>query len=138
MKLRIRTLMIIVAFGIALFSIGAVAGGQLSPTFAQRGTGNLQVDPQPDSSDPAAAGITKRVVMVSVMKDQTVIKQKEVGMSDLPLNFTLPVGVYDVRIEGDGVATTWKRDVHVTADDSTNILPTIRSGAGVCECRLSK
>lgn len=138
MKLGIRTLTLIITGGLAVFISGVVAGGHIFPTFAQRSTGNLQVDPQLDKADPTTANLTTRIVMVSVLKGENVVQQKEVGMSDVPLNFTLPVGVYDVRVEGDGVATHWKRGVHVTADNSTNLLPAMRSGPGVCECRLSK
>ena len=104
---------------------------------AQQTTGNLQIDPQPDREDTSKS-LRTRVVMVSVLKDGAVVKQKEVGMSDVPVNFTLPVGVYDVRVEGDEVTTVFKRGVHVTPGDSTNLLPAMRSGQGVCECKYSK
>jgi hypothetical protein len=102
-------------------------------------TGNLQVDPQIDRGvgEPPAS-LRTRVVMVSVLKDGKVMKQKETGMSDVPVNFDLPVGVYDVRVEGDSVNTVTKSGIHVTAGDSTNVLPAMRSGAGVCDCRYSK
>ena len=76
--------------------------------------------------------------MISVLKDGTVVKQKETGMSDVPVNFTLPVGSYDVRIEGDGVTAVTKRGIHVTVGEATNLLPAMRSGAGACDCKYSK
>ena len=119
---------------LALITLVAVREPSAS---AQQTTGNLQVDPQPDREDTSKS-LRTRVVMVSVLKDGAVVKQKEVGMSDVPVNFTLPVGVYDVRVEGDEVTTVIKRGAHVTPGDSTNLLPAMRSGQGVCECKYSK
>lgn len=138
MKIRTQGLTIIFACGLLLALITIAAVREPSTALAQQTTGNLQVDPQPDRADTSSKTISTRVVMVSVLKDGAVVKQKEVGMSDVPLNFTLPVGVYDVRVEGDEVTTVIKRGVHVTPSDSTNLLPSMRSGQGVCECKYSK
>lgn len=138
MKIRTQRLTIIFACGLLLALITIAAVREPSTALAQQTTGNLQVDPQPDRADTSSKTISTRVVMVSVLKDGAVVKQKEVGMSDVPLNFTLPVGVYDVRVEGDEVTTVIKRGVHVTPSDSTNLLPSMRSGQGVCECKYSK
>ena len=127
----------IIACGLLLVLITIAAVREPSAALAQKNTGNLQVDPQPDREDTSKS-LRTRVVMVSVLKDGAVVKQKEVGMSDVPVNFTLPVGVYDVRVEGDEVTTVFKRGVHVTPGDSTNLLPAMRSGQGVCECKYSK
>ena len=132
---RILILCICLSF-LSILSIAA-AREQFS-VFAQQ-TGTLQVDPQLDRSDGQdSSTLRTRVVMVSVLKDGAVVKQKETGMSDVPVNFTLPVGAFDVRVEGDGVTTVIKRGIHVTAGDSTNVLPSMRSGAGVCDCKYSK
>lgn len=138
MKIRTQGLTIIFACGLLLALITIAVVREPSIALAQQTTGNLQVDPQPDRADTSSKTISTRVVMVSVLKDGAVVKQKEVGMSDVPLNFTLPVGVYDVRVEGDEVTTVIKRGVHVTPSDSTNLLPSMRSGQGVCECKFSK
>lgn len=128
----------IIACGLLLALI-TIAAVREPSALAQKNTGNLQVDPQPDRADASSSkSLPTRVVMVSVLKDGAVVKQKETGMSDVPVNFTLPVGVYDVRVEGDEVTTALKRGVHVTEGDSTNVLPQMRSGQGVCECRYSK
>ena len=93
---------------LALITLVAVREPSAS---AQQTTGNLQVDPQPDRTDTSSSkSLPTRVVMVSVLKDGAVVKQKEVGMSDVPVNFTLPVGVSDVRVEGDEVTTVIKAD----------------------------
>lgn len=138
MKIKAQRITIIFACWLLLALIMIVSIREPSPALAQQTTGNLQVDPQPDRADTSSKSLPTRVVMVSVLKDGAVVKQKETGMSDVPVNFTLPVGVYDVRVEGDEVTTSLKRGVHVTAGDSTNLLPQMRSGQGVCECKNSK
>ncbi len=126
-------------FGMAIMLGVFVWIAEPSAVFAQKQTGRLQVDPQVDRADPnPSKSLPTRVVMVSILKDGAVIKQKELGMSDVPANFTLPVGVYDVRVEGDEVTAVTKRGIHVTPDDLTNVLPAIRSGQGVCDCKYSK
>jgi hypothetical protein len=69
--------------------------------------------------------------MISVLGEGAVVKQQEVEVSGLPPNFTLPVGVYDVRVEGDGIVTVVKRGVHVTAKDSTKVIAPMRPGKGL-------
>jgi len=114
-----------------LMALAVTAAVRVSrPVFAQQARGNLQVAPQPDPTDASSKGL-KGVVMISVLRDGTVVKQSEVGVSGLPPNFTLPVGVYDVRVEGDGMVTMNKRGVHVTADDSTKVIVPMRLGQGV-------
>lgn len=137
MRISAQRITIISACGLLLALITIAAVGESSTILAQKTTGNLQVDPQPDREDTSKS-LRTRVVMVSVIKDGAVVKQKETGMSDVPVNFTLPVGVYDVRVEGDEVTTVIKRGVHVTSGDSTNLLPAMRSGQGICECKYSK
>jgi hypothetical protein len=134
MRIRAQRMTIIAACLLLLALITMFAVREPSAAIVQEISGNLQVDPQPDSSEKS---ISTRIVMVSVLRDGRVVKQKEVGMSNLPLNFTLPVGVYDVRVEGDGLTTLLKKGIHVTAGDSTNVLPAMKSGPGVCECRYS-
>ncbi len=130
---------IALSFGLTMVAASAVWLREPSAVFAQKETGTLQVDPQTDKADPnPSKSLSTRVVMVSVLKDGAVVKQKETGMSDVPVNFTLPVGVYDVRVEGDEVRAITKGGVHVTAGDTTNVLPAIRSGQGVCDCKYSK
>lgn len=97
---------------------------------AQQGNGNLQVDPIPDPTDASSKGL-KGVVMISVLGNGAVIRQHEVEISGLQPNFTLPVGVYDVRVEGDGMVTVVKRGIHVMASNSTKVITPMRPGQGV-------
>ena len=130
---------LILCISVLFLTLVSVAGvTRPFSVFAQQ-TGNLQVDPQPDrSAGQQPESIRTRVVMVSVLRDGKVVKQKETGMSDVPVNFDLPVGVYDVRVEGDSVGTVIKSGIHVTSGHSTNVLPAMRAGAGVCDCKYSK
>ena len=97
---------------------------------AQETTGNLQVAPVPDPTDAASKAL-KSIVMISVLMDGAVVKQQEIEISGLPQNFTLPVGVYDIRVEGDGVVTLVKRGLHVTPKGSTKVFAPMRPGQGV-------
>jgi hypothetical protein len=136
--MKTRRIVILCIGVLFLALVSAVAVTQQLTVFAQQ-TGNLQVDPQIDrAAGEPPANLRTRVVMVSVLKDGKVMKQKETGMSDVPVNFDLPVGVYDVRVEGDSVNSVTKSGIHVTPGDSTNVLPAMRAGAGVCDCKYSK
>lgn len=130
---------LILSISVLFLTIVSVAAVTRQFSVGAQQTGNLQVDPQIDrAAGEPPASLRTRVVMVSVLRDGSVLKQKETGMSDVPVNFDLPVGVYDVRVEGDAVTTVIKRGIHVTAGDSTNVLPAMRSGTGVCDCKYSK
>ena len=130
MQTTAKTFGVISTCGLLLALAVTAAVRVPGPVFAQQASGNIQVAPQPDSTDDSSKGL-KGVVMISVLRDGAVVKQTEAGVSSLPPNFTLPVGVYDVRVEGDGVVTMIKRGVHVTPDDSTKVIAPMRLGQGV-------
>lgn len=69
--------------------------------------------------------------MVSVIKEGAVLKQREVHVNS-SASFTLPAGLYDVRLEGDGMQTLVKRGIHVNEAERTNIIGgPMRVGPGV-------
>jgi hypothetical protein len=79
-----------------------------------------------------------RIIMVSLVADGNVIQQGEVsiyasvtdGMA--ARGFTnVPVGTYDVRLEGEGFVTEIKRGIRVFPDQATQALFTPRRGAGI-------
>src|SRR5882724_6388361 len=57
---------------------------------------------------------------VSVIKDGAVVKQREIQFNS-NVAFPLPAGLYDVRIEGDGMQTLVKRGIHVNEGERTNM-----------------
>lgn len=70
-------------------------------------------------------------VMVSVIKDGAVVKQTELQLNSRT-TFLLPAGVYDVRLEGEGIQTLVKRGIHVNEGERTNIIGgPLRVGTGV-------
>jgi hypothetical protein len=124
-----KTFRVISTCGLLLALAATAAVRAPDTVFANQASGNLQVAPQPDSTDASSKGLNG-VVMISVLKDGAVVKQGEVAVSGLPPNFTLPAGVYDVRVEGEGIATMIKRGVHVTPNDSTKVIAPMRRGQG--------
>ena len=70
-------------------------------------------------------------IMVSVIKDGQVILQQEVKVNSHP-SFALEPGLYDVRLEGDGMQTQVKRGILVKAEPPTQIIGgPMRAGTGV-------
>lgn len=129
MQTKAKTFGAVSIFGL-LLALAPMALVRVPHTaLAQQASGNLQVAVAPDPTVALSKGL-KGVVMISVLRDGAVVKQQEVEVSGLPPNFTLPVGVYDVRVEGDGVVTLVKRGVHVTANDSTKVIAPMRPGQG--------
>ena len=69
--------------------------------------------------------------MVSVIKDGELLKHRE---SQLNANvyYSLPAGIYDIRVEGDGMQTLVKRGILVKAGEKTEIIGgPMRVGTGV-------
>ena len=70
-------------------------------------------------------------LMVSVIKDGDVVKQKETRINS-NATFSLPAGLYDVRLEGDGMQTLVKRGIHIKEGERTEIIGgPMRVGTGV-------
>ena len=70
-------------------------------------------------------------VMISIVKDGQVVDQKEVKIGFGP-NFKVEPGLYDVRLEGDGMVTLVKRGIHVFEGKSTDIVGgPMQAGKGV-------
>jgi len=70
-------------------------------------------------------------LMVSVIKDGDVVKQKETRINS-NATFSLPAGLYDVRLEGDGMQTLVKRGIHIKEGERTEIISgPMRVGTGV-------
>lgn len=102
----------------------------LKPVFAQAPTtGNLSL--RTSVTEDSYQALRQVPVMVSVIRDGQVVKQMEMQLNS-NTGFTLPAGLYDVRVEGDGMQTLVKRGIHVMAGDRTDMIAgPVRAGQGV-------
>lgn len=84
-------------------------------------------------SDNALAG---RPVMVSFIRDGSIFFQEETITTESPNVASVgsqdsPVGVYDVRVEGDGIVTEMKRGVTLAGPKNMTLNFVVRPGEGV-------
>lgn len=75
------------------------------------------------------AALKSRPAMVSIVKGGEVVAQKEQPIGGY-VSFDVPVGVYDVRAEGDGVVTEVKRGVQVFDRKDTTLYFDLKAGQG--------
>jgi hypothetical protein len=106
------------AFGIALL-VCATASLKSGLALVQKSTAFLDVQTLVEPASYQA--LIARPVMVSVIKDGAVVKQTELQLNSRT-TFLLPTGVYDVRLEGEGIQTLVKRAIHVNEGERTNII----------------
>jgi hypothetical protein len=83
-------------------------------------------------SDNALAG---RPVMVSFIHDGTIVYQSETITTESPNEVSVgaqdsPAGVYDVRVEGDGIVTEMKRGVTLAGSKNMTLNFVVRPGQG--------
>ena len=88
-------------------------------------TGTLQANFNAD------AAVRGRPVMVSVLRNGTVIQQSETVLPSAKSVDGLALGAYDVRVEGDGLVTEVKRGVQVNAQNRLELHFVMRPGQGV-------
>jgi hypothetical protein len=69
-------------------------------------------------------------VMVSLLLRNKVVAQSEIRMDSLNIFDDLPVGTYEVRAEGAGLASIFKRGVVVTAKGDTAVRFPMKAGKG--------
>jgi hypothetical protein len=75
--------------------------------------------------------INQRPVMVSAIRDGKIEEQQETSLPYDRRLASLAPGVYDVRVEGDGVVTEVKRGINVFSDREINLNFLMRAGTGV-------
>ena len=81
----------------------------------------------------SAQGFSGRPALVSAIRDGQIVEQHEVLLTtgrDLNSDAITP-GVYDVRVEGEGLVTEVKRGIHVFAGQKTDLTFQERPGKGV-------
>ncbi len=70
-------------------------------------------------------------VMVSVIGDGDIVRQSESALNS-SVRFSVPPGVYDVRVEGDGMETLVKRGIRVLEGQVAQVTSgPMRTGTGV-------
>lgn len=98
-------------------------------------------DAQPPHQHPAIAimlrvneqALSGRPAMVSAIRDGRIVEQQEMPLTT-SRQFdaeSIQPGVYDVRVEGEGLITEVKRGIHVFADQKTELTFDVRPGKGV-------
>ena len=125
MKTQNRIVVTVLAFVLLL----AMATASSKPALAERESTNLDV--RTSVFDASYQALKEFTVMVSVINEGAVVKQREVHFNS-SASFALPAGVYDVRMEGDGMQTLVKRGIHVNEGDITHVVGgPMRAGTGV-------
>jgi hypothetical protein len=116
---KLRSLVFFAA--IALMAVAA------EPASAQERTLSVRVNVASES----AKVLAERPVMVSVIKDGQLIKQSEIQLNSSAY-FALPGGIYDIRVEGEGMQTLVKRGILVkNGEEMWAIGGPMRAGTGV-------
>ena len=77
--------------------------------------------------------LSGRPAMVSAIRDGRIVQQSEANLTtSIDFNTdSIKPGVYDVRVEGEGLVTEVKRGVHAFAGQKTEITFQVQSGKGV-------
>jgi hypothetical protein len=124
-----KTRMILVLTALLATLLIVASASTLKAVGPQRETG-LEV--RTSILDSSYQALKELPVMVSVIRDGQVVKQREVQFNSSANFSPLPPGLYDVRIEGDGMQTLVKRGIHVNDGERTNIIGgPMRVGTGV-------
>ena len=77
--------------------------------------------------------LSGRPAMVSAIRDGRIVQQSEVNLTtSMDFNTdSIKPGLYDVRVEGEGLVTEVKRGVHAFAGEKTELTFQVKSGQGV-------
>jgi hypothetical protein len=114
------------ALGCAL----ALAAAWGAPAGASAQTGELTV-----RVGPAAAAPAKVAAMISILNGGEVVRQQEIllenGGGIWCCIRSLPVGVYDIRLEAEGLVTEAKRGIRVLDKQAADITFLVHPGKGV-------
>lgn len=104
--------------------VGARVAGAQTPR--PRGTIGFQLT-------VTAPGLQGRPVMVSAFRDGKMVEQQEerLGNGSTLRGDSLTQGLYDVRVEGEGIVTEEKRGVHLFGGQELSLIFQLRSGKGV-------
>jgi len=117
-------LVLSIAAAISLTTICASAAGGQPPHQRASIAVFLQV---------SAEGYAGRPALVSAIRDGRIVEQHEAALTTGTAmeGDSIRIGVYDVRVEGEGLVTEVKRGVHVFAGQKTDLTFQMRTGKGV-------
>ena len=114
----------------SLFVLICVAALRTSGSTLAQGE-SINLDVRTSVADDSFDALRQQPVMVTVIKDGEVMKQTE-ALLNSNARFSLTPGLYDLRLEGDGMITLVKRGIHVTYGEKTAIIGgPMRAGSGV-------
>ena len=121
---RVRASRALLALAVLLSGLTAVPG---------RAQEKATIYASVEVSDNALAG---RPVMVSFIQDGAIVFQEETTTTESPNVVSVgaqdsPAGVYDVRVEGDGIVTEMKRGVTLAGSKNMTLNFIVRPGQGV-------
>jgi hypothetical protein len=102
---------------VALAFVALALASSPSPAADKKPAGHISVATTTDED-----ALKHRPVMVSILADGNVVQQEEIHLTSGAAFHKLPVGTYDVRVEGDGLVTLVKRGIQVRDDQSTNVI----------------
>src|SRR5581483_12078221 len=88
--------------------------------------GELKVNTR--GGDPS---IARKPVMISVLRGGNVVEQQEIALGEIRTNINVEPGIYEIRLEGEGMKTLVKRGIHVNAGKATDVLAPMSAGKGV-------
>ena len=121
---RVRASRALLALAVLLSGLTAVPG---------RAQEKATIYASVEVSDNALAG---RPVMVSFIQDGAIVFQEETTTTESPNVVSVgaqdsPAGVYDDRVEGDGIVTEMKRGVTLAGSKNMTLNFIVRPGQGV-------
>src|SRR3954451_10836686 len=112
-----------------LGAIVALASARLDArSQEERPLGQITVYTSASDDDARLKG---RPVMITILGKGGFASQSEVEIGSVKIFAYLPVGLYEVRAEGEGMGTVVKRGVAVTHKGDTELRFPMRSGRGV-------
>jgi hypothetical protein len=106
---------------LALVGLVAAAGVLHMPRAASAQQPSGQIDVHVSAAEDSVQALTGHGIMVSIIREGEVVAQKEYPLR-ATVRFTVPAGLYDVRLEGDGMVTLLKRGIHAFDGQMTEVI----------------
>ena len=110
-----------------LFLLGTASLSTVYSAAPQEKPGNMNFHFTVAETDKTLQG---RPAMISLIRDGQMVEQQETPLPNGRTIFSLPTGVYDVRVEAEGMVTEVKRGVHLFPD-TLDLFFVVHAGKGV-------